>query len=270
MGRTRVADESRVVKSEPNRPDLNAAEQHIQAALKMVPYWHYARDILMPQIRAAQSRANLPSVLFSSVSVSAMILPAMVWTKSSSTELCSPARTTNSTLATTLVFDSISLVLTAALFSVCIRAPHAAIYSRTSQSVNRDITLRKTRFTLTSQFPWRFPHKSGPFDGNSVCIYRTSQKQPNQLDFRDLALEFIMSASQPSSFAPSPSQSRPRTEFVFEPLLDSDEAAQLLCIHPKTLQRMARNRQIHGIQVGKLWRFRASDLEGWLKTRRAG
>ena len=85
-----------------------------------------------------------------------------------------------------------------------------------------------------------------------------------------LAQEFIMSASQPLRFAPSPSQSRPRTEFVFEPLLDSDEAAQLLRIHPKTLQRMARNRQIHGIQVGKLWRFRASDLEGWLKTKRAG
>lgn len=79
-----------------------------------------------------------------------------------------------------------------------------------------------------------------------------------------------MSASQPSRFAPSPSQSRPRHEFVFEPLLDSDEAAQLLRIHPKTLQRMARNRQIHGIQVGKLWRFRASDLEIWLRTKKAG
>jgi excisionase family DNA binding protein len=79
-----------------------------------------------------------------------------------------------------------------------------------------------------------------------------------------------MSASQPSRFAPFPSQSRPRIEFVFEPLLDSDEAAQLLRIHPKTLQRMARSREIHGIQVGKLWRLRASDLEGWLKTKRAG
>jgi excisionase family DNA binding protein len=77
-----------------------------------------------------------------------------------------------------------------------------------------------------------------------------------------------MSASQPSRFAPSPS--RPTHDFVFEPLLDSDEAAQLLRIHPKTLQRMARNRQIHGIQVGKLWRFRASDLEIWLRTNKAG
>jgi len=78
-----------------------------------------------------------------------------------------------------------------------------------------------------------------------------------------------ISASQPSSFAPSPSQSRTRNELLFEPLLDSDEAAQLLRIHPKTLQRMARNRQIHAIQVGKLWRFRASELEIWLRTKKA-
>jgi len=79
-----------------------------------------------------------------------------------------------------------------------------------------------------------------------------------------------MSASQPSRFAPSPSRTRAKPEFVFEPLLDSDEAAELLRIHPKTLQRMARNCQIHGIQVGKLWRFRASDLEIWLRTKKAG
>jgi uncharacterized protein YciI len=38
-------------------PDLNAAEQYAGAALKLVPYWHYVRDILMPQIRAAQAKA---------------------------------------------------------------------------------------------------------------------------------------------------------------------------------------------------------------------
>jgi tetratricopeptide (TPR) repeat protein len=39
-------------------PDLNAAEQDAQAALKLVPYWHYVRDILMAQIRAAQAKAH--------------------------------------------------------------------------------------------------------------------------------------------------------------------------------------------------------------------
>jgi len=39
-------------------PDLKAAEQYAQAALKLVPYWHYVRDILLPQIRAAQTKAG--------------------------------------------------------------------------------------------------------------------------------------------------------------------------------------------------------------------
>jgi excisionase family DNA binding protein len=51
----------------------------------------------------------------------------------------------------------------------------------------------------------------------------------------------------------------------FEPLLDSEEAAALLKIHPKTLQRMARHGEIPGIQIGKLWRFRASDLAQWVE-----
>jgi hypothetical protein len=39
-------------------PDLNAADQYAQAALKIIPYWHYVRDILIPQIRAAQAKAH--------------------------------------------------------------------------------------------------------------------------------------------------------------------------------------------------------------------
>ena len=39
-------------------PDLNAAEQDAEAALKLVPYWHYVRDILISQIRAAQAKAQ--------------------------------------------------------------------------------------------------------------------------------------------------------------------------------------------------------------------
>ena len=39
-------------------PDLKAAEQYAQAALKLVPYWHYVRDILVPQIRTAQAKAR--------------------------------------------------------------------------------------------------------------------------------------------------------------------------------------------------------------------
>lgn len=55
----------------------------------------------------------------------------------------------------------------------------------------------------------------------------------------------------------------------FEKLLDSDEAADLLGIHKKTLQRMARTGEIPGFQIGDLWRFRASTLNEWLASKLA-
>jgi excisionase family DNA binding protein len=59
------------------------------------------------------------------------------------------------------------------------------------------------------------------------------------------------------------------SELTFEQLLDSDEAAALLKIHPKTLQKMARNGEITGVRVGRLWRFRASVLNEWLEHKMA-
>jgi tetratricopeptide (TPR) repeat protein len=39
-------------------PDLKAAEQNAQAALELVPNWHYVRDILMHQIRGAKAKQS--------------------------------------------------------------------------------------------------------------------------------------------------------------------------------------------------------------------
>ncbi len=36
-------------------PDLAAAEEHARAARALVPYWHYVRDILLPQIQRANA-----------------------------------------------------------------------------------------------------------------------------------------------------------------------------------------------------------------------
>ena len=55
-----------------------------------------------------------------------------------------------------------------------------------------------------------------------------------------------------------------RGESDFETLLDVAEAARLLRIHPKTLRNKARRGVIPGVQVGRLWRFRASALNEWL------
>ena len=51
-------------------------------------------------------------------------------------------------------------------------------------------------------------------------------------------------------------------KLISEPFLDSDQAAAILRIHPKTLQRLARHGRVIGYRAGKLWRFHRSDLEG--------
>lgn len=61
-----------------------------------------------------------------------------------------------------------------------------------------------------------------------------------------------------------------REIFVPEPLLDSDEAAAIMRIHPKTLQRYARQGIVRGFQIGSLWRFRASDIDRWILEQLAG
>jgi len=48
---------------------------------------------------------------------------------------------------------------------------------------------------------------------------------------------------------------------VFEPLIDSIEAAELLGVHPESVRRRARDGEIPGLKFGKLWRFRLSVLE---------
>ena len=43
-------------------------------------------------------------------------------------------------------------------------------------------------------------------------------------------------------------------------LLNTAQAAAMLGVHPKTLQRPARSGRITAFRVGKLWRFQACDL----------
>ena len=50
----------------------------------------------------------------------------------------------------------------------------------------------------------------------------------------------------------------------FEPLLNSEQAAQLLDVHEKTVIHWAREKKLPAMRLGKLWRFRATQLDAWL------
>jgi hypothetical protein len=53
---------------------------------------------------------------------------------------------------------------------------------------------------------------------------------------------------------------------TFEPLLNSREAAALLHMHHKTLERRARRDQIPCYFLNGRWYFRASELDAWLHS----
>ncbi len=75
-----------------------------------------------------------------------------------------------------------------------------------------------------------------------------------------------MSPIPKSSEVSSALSRRPPSRYADPPerLIDSEEAADIIGIHPKTLQKMARRGEIRAIHVGKLWRFRASVIEEWI------
>ncbi len=54
---------------------------------------------------------------------------------------------------------------------------------------------------------------------------------------------------------------------TYEPLLNDSQAAAFLGgLHPKTVQRMARRGELPSYRVGKYYRYRASELDGWLQS----
>lgn len=54
--------------------------------------------------------------------------------------------------------------------------------------------------------------------------------------------------------------------FEFEPLVDADDIAELLRLHPKTVQLKARRGGITAHRIGKFWRFRRSEIDRWLRS----
>ena len=53
----------------------------------------------------------------------------------------------------------------------------------------------------------------------------------------------------------------------YERLMSDVEAGHFLGgLHPKTVQRMARRGDLPAYRVGRYWRYRASELDQWLRV----
>ena len=58
-----------------------------------------------------------------------------------------------------------------------------------------------------------------------------------------------------------------RPPYGIEALLTTKEASQILKIHPKVLERMAKRGDVPAMKVGKFWRYRATALDAWINSR---
>ena len=56
---------------------------------------------------------------------------------------------------------------------------------------------------------------------------------------------------------------------VLPMMLTAPEVALWLSVPTRRVEQMARNGEIMGVQVGRLWRFRASVLNEWLEHKMA-
>lgn len=54
---------------------------------------------------------------------------------------------------------------------------------------------------------------------------------------------------------------------MLEPLIDANQAAAILKVHPVTLREMADLGKIPALKIGRCWRFRESSLDEWIRDR---
>jgi excisionase family DNA binding protein len=51
---------------------------------------------------------------------------------------------------------------------------------------------------------------------------------------------------------------------IREALLDAADASELLKLHPRTVKRLALTGDLPAMRIGRVWRFRPSDIDRWI------
>jgi len=52
---------------------------------------------------------------------------------------------------------------------------------------------------------------------------------------------------------------------VLRDILDADEVAEMLRVHPRTVKRLASQGELPGFRVGGQWRFRREAIEEYIR-----
>ena len=123
--------------------------------------------------------------------------------------------------------------------------------------------------TLTKE-DRRAAESYSPVAGNGARNYlHEAIPGEDRLTVRGVPEKTQSAAAADAEYSRTRLQAFPTNAFAAEPLLDSNQAAAILKIHPKSLQRMARRGEIRALQIGRVWRFRATVLDEWIQQKLA-
>jgi excisionase family DNA binding protein len=68
----------------------------------------------------------------------------------------------------------------------------------------------------------------------------------------------------------NPPENKPKKNLTIglntEPMLTTEEVARYLRLQPGTVRGMARRGELPVVKVGRRWRFKRSQIEGWLRN----
>lgn len=135
------------------------------------------------------------------------------------------------------------------------------VTSCTQASQNRDLSIpiAVPGFTKSPVFSTTLPVRE--IARQRLCVVACCLKSPSDTMLKNQkrtgnVVPIAASLSNKTSESPHAAD--------FGPIWTSDEAAEYLRIHPRTLTRLAKRGEIPSIQIGRLWRFRRIDLDEWL------
>jgi hypothetical protein len=146
-------------------PDLAAAESSAESALALVPYWHYVRDILLPQIRKAKGHRKFVAYDLNYVDQSHFIKDIKTFSGYTPTDLVQTVQAGIDLPCALILARTPGSLPTAATFSVepgerssrhCLpRGPHVPRISATfpSSPQSRAVPIRRRR-TPPAQTEW--------------------------------------------------------------------------------------------------------------------
>jgi excisionase family DNA binding protein len=108
--------------------------------------------------------------------------------------------------------------------------------------------------------PKDITHHKARCEKNQQCTVASAMNWRSSLSVSTFFLSSVIRVPTPRWVLDSMTT---ESKHYLEPLMHPQDAGNYLGLHPKTVIKMARLRQLPALRLGIHWRFRSSDLTAW-------